>query len=198
MPPESTQQAANSTEFIVATSESIPDNAETPEANAQNPTLQSDSIPLPDDNLPKSASQKNKQPKPKAAQPEPNREAFWRATIQKQLQSGLSIREFCRREKLSTSAYHRWKRKIAKRDGQPFNDQSKQKTASKQNNNSKPTFIPVTLDPVSMSQPQVKQPQIEQPQVEILYASGTTVRIAAGCDEKTVSIILKAIGNGTC
>ena len=73
--------------------------------------------------------------------------------------------------------------------------QTKQKNVSKQNKNitSKPTFIPIAID----STPTL-QPQIEQPQVEILYASGTIVRIASGCDEKTISVILKAMENEAC
>ena len=142
---------------------------------------------------PGSTLQPNHQPEPngyepKAAEPEPNREAFWRSVMQRRLQSGLNIREFCRREQLSESAYHHWKRKFTQRDGQPINGKSKKKTASQQNSKSKPTFIPVALDPVAM----------HQPQVEIRYADGTIVRIAAGCDEATISIILKAMGNGAC
>lgn len=178
MQPESTLQEANSAEFIVATSESIPEMTETPSGNSQNPTPHSDSNSLPGDDL------------SKPAQLEPNRETFWRATIQQQLQSGLSILEFCRQRKLSSSGFHRWKTKITNQNGKT--SQTKKKTAAKQKN-SAPTFIPVSLDPV-----RTPQPQLEQPQVEILYASGTTVRIASGCDAKTVSIILKAMGNGTC
>jgi len=139
----------------------------------------------------------------KSSQQDPNREAFWRATIQQQRQSGLTIREFCRQRKLSESAWHRWKSKFARRDEQPVNETPKKKTISQQNNHSVPTFIPVALDPAAMrppqiNQPQVEQPQVEQPQVEILYAGGTTVRIASGCDEQTVVTILQVLGNSTC
>ncbi len=193
MQPESTHQEAVSAEFVIATHESSPPMAETPSGNSQNPTLQSDSISLQGDDLSKSALQKKHHSKP--TQPEPNREAHWRAIIQKRLQSGLSIREFCRQQKLSTSIFHRWKRKIATQDGRPLNGKSNKNTVSKQNKNvtSKPTFIPIAID----STPTL-QPQIEQPQVEILYASGTIVRIASGCDEKTISVILKAMENEAC
>ncbi len=192
MQSENTLQEANSTEFIIATSESIPTKTETPGGNSQKPTPHSDS--LQGDDLSKSALQKNNQnsnqQKLKPTQSEPNREAFWRSTIQKRLQSGLSIREFCRQQKLSTSIFHRWKRKIATQDGQHLNTKPNKKTVSKQNKNitPKPTFIPVAIDPAPML----------QPQIEILYASGTTVRIASGCDEKTISIILKAMETQTC
>jgi len=174
--PEGTHQADASADFISSTSSSI--------------------------------SQYHKQSKPDSGQPDSSREAFWRGIIQQRLQAGLNIREFCRREQLSESAYHYWKREIAKRDGQPFNGKSKKKTTSKQDRNSQPTFIPVSLDSVAMhqpqieqpqvEQPQIEQPQIEQPQIEILYASGTTVRIASGCDATTISVILQAMGNRTC
>jgi transposase len=46
------------------------------------------------------------------------REMFWREVIGRQAASGLGVRAFCRREKLTESAFHWWRRTIARRDAQ--------------------------------------------------------------------------------
>lgn len=46
------------------------------------------------------------------------KEQGWREVLARHLASGLSVREFCRRESLSESAFHSWRRTIAQRDGQ--------------------------------------------------------------------------------
>jgi hypothetical protein len=44
------------------------------------------------------------------------REAFWREVLRRQAVSGLGVRAFCRQEKLAESAFHWWRREIARRD----------------------------------------------------------------------------------
>ena len=46
---------------------------------------------------------------------DPGREAFWRQTLANFGKSGLSVREFCRREKLHESAFYAWRRTIKER-----------------------------------------------------------------------------------
>jgi hypothetical protein len=43
------------------------------------------------------------------------REAFWRRTLAGYGKSGLTVREFCRREKLQESAFYFWRRTIRHR-----------------------------------------------------------------------------------
>ncbi|MDX2037238.1 MAG: hypothetical protein SFX72_11355 [Isosphaeraceae bacterium] len=44
------------------------------------------------------------------------KEAFWRDTIRRQAGSGLSVREFCRRHRLSEPSFHGWRRTLQERD----------------------------------------------------------------------------------
>ena len=44
------------------------------------------------------------------------REVFWREVVGRQAASGLGVRAFCRQEKLAESAFHWWRREIARRD----------------------------------------------------------------------------------
>ncbi|QDT00872.1 IS66 family insertion sequence element accessory protein TnpA [Adhaeretor mobilis] len=50
-------------------------------------------------------------------QRDPAKEASWRKTLQRFSTSGLSVREFCRREQVTESAFYAWRRTVAERDG---------------------------------------------------------------------------------
>lgn len=51
---------------------------------------------------------------------DPGRESRWRGLLEQQRRSGLTVRAFCFREGLRESAFHYWRREIARRDGQAF------------------------------------------------------------------------------
>ena len=51
-----------------------------------------------------------------AKRPCPEKEAYWRAVLQRQLESGLSITDFCRAESISVSSFYQWRRVIRRRD----------------------------------------------------------------------------------
>lgn len=46
------------------------------------------------------------------------KERFWRDLVQRHRGSGLSVAEFCRREKLSQPSFYAWRRTLAERDSQ--------------------------------------------------------------------------------
>jgi hypothetical protein len=45
------------------------------------------------------------------------KERFWRDVLERRAASGMSVRAFCRREKLTESAFYAWRRTIGERDG---------------------------------------------------------------------------------
>jgi hypothetical protein len=63
-------------------------------------------------------------------QRDPAKEAYWRKTFQRFAASSLSVREFCKREQLSESAFYAWRRTIGERDVA---------------GNSQPAFVPAVL-----------------------------------------------------
>ena len=63
-------------------------------------------------------------------QRDPAKEAQWRGTLQQFASSGLSVREFCKREGVTESAFYAWRRTIGERDGA---------------SNSEPAFVPAVL-----------------------------------------------------
>jgi hypothetical protein len=44
------------------------------------------------------------------------REAFWRRVLARQRESGLGVRAFCRREKVSEPSFYAWRRVVRERD----------------------------------------------------------------------------------
>ena len=70
-------------------------------------------------------------------QRDPRREAMWRQILAKQAASGLSVREFCRRQKLTEASFYFWRRTIAERDGKGDRPVTERPTL--------PTFLPVRV-----------------------------------------------------
>jgi hypothetical protein len=49
---------------------------------------------------------------------DPERERYWREVLTSREQSGLSVREYCDRERLSEASYYYWRREVARRDSE--------------------------------------------------------------------------------
>jgi len=70
------------------------------------------------------------------------REAYWRDVVARFGASGLSVRVFCRREKLAESAFYFWRRTLAERDAPAANHGPRPTT---QRPAAPPAFLPVTI-----------------------------------------------------
>lgn len=62
-------------------------------------------------------------------------EHTWRRRLRRQAAGGLSIPEFCRRERISTASFYAWRRRLAAPPGTAPSDP--------------PLFVPVRLDPAA-------------------------------------------------
>lgn len=49
-------------------------------------------------------------------QRDPGREAFWRDAVRRQADSGLPVREFCKRHRLNEPSFYGWRRTLQGRD----------------------------------------------------------------------------------
>ncbi|MBX3435738.1 MAG: transposase [Pirellulales bacterium] len=63
-------------------------------------------------------------------QQDPAKEAYWRKVLKRFAASGLSVREFCKREQLTESQFYAWRRTIGERDGA---------------DNARPAFVPAAV-----------------------------------------------------
>ena len=91
-------------------------------------------------------------------QRDPGREQYWRVTMARWRASGLSIRAFCRRQSLTESAFHFWRRELRLRE--PAAAGPTPVVAS-------PAFVPVTVMPTATFA------------VEVQCPSGHVVKLAA-------------------
>ena len=93
-----------------------------------------------------------------------DQQQFWQMVIETWQSSGLSIRQFCKKESLSEPSFYSWRKKLT-------GDNSEQDTQHKPE---APAFIEVAI------------PQNNSAAIELLLISGSTLKIPAGVDAKTL------------
>lgn len=98
-------------------------------------------------------------------------EQFWRMAIETWQASGLSIRQFCKNEGLSEPQFYSWRKKLA---GDSTEHDEK-------NEPGPPSFIEVAI------------PKDNHAAVELLLTSGSTLKIPAGIDAKTLTTIISVL-----
>jgi hypothetical protein len=121
---------------------------------------------------------------------DPAREKFWRRALRDQRRSGLSVRDFCRREGLKDWTFRWWRQELARRDQQsapaPRGEPDGGPT------DAAPAFLPVrVIDPEAVS----TRPA---PPIEIALDGGPTVRVFAGFDPGTLGDVLALLEGRRC
>lgn len=71
----------------------------------------------------------------------PALESAWRRRLRQQLDSGLTIHEFCKRQGVSTASFHAWKRRLSLQAAVPI---APSRTAA---------FVPVVVSPFHEAHP---------------------------------------------
>ena len=112
---------------------------------------------------------------------------YWRGVLERQGASGLSVRKFCRDEKIAEASFHGWKRKLLHGD-RPAGDSSEKggrkrpeaKPVTKQTDNAA-VFIPVRVSPAANDR------------VEIVHPRGHVVRLPATVDANSLRQILDVL-----
>jgi transposase-like protein len=92
---------------------------------------------------------------------DPKLAALWQKRVERQLRSGLSVQEYCRREGVSTASFYAWKRRL------PVSHARAERSVRRR---------------VSKGRPRpggfVQVPMVSN-WVEVCFADGTTVRVPA-------------------
>lgn len=113
------------------------------------------------------------------------KEVFWRSVVEKQKLSGVTVREFCRREGLAEPSFYAWRREIAKRDGQSADEVSQSADAA---------FIPVeVIDQRSVSKLAVDVPLLASDRLEIVTPGGFTLRFDGETDLHRLGEVLATV-----
>ena len=116
-------------------------------------------------------------------------EQRWRERIAEQAASGLTVRDFCRREQLPESAFYFWRREVARRAAErkaKLPARRKRRTGAKVGVLSPPRFLPVTSEAFGFAG------------IEIMLADGRRVRVTGGCDVETLRQVLAVLENRPC
>jgi hypothetical protein len=70
------------------------------------------------------------------------KEQFWRDVVKRHSASGLGVRAFCQRERLTESSFFAWRRTLAERDNETNSvTPAKRRAPTKQ-----PAFLPILLN----------------------------------------------------
>lgn len=109
------------------------------------------------------------------------REANWRGILTRFSLSGMSVREFCRRETLSEPSFYAWRRTLQQRDAEPA---SRSEPVSR---SPVPTFLPVEV-----------RREIHAPAPEIVVELGRdlAIRVGEGIPIERIAALVRALQPG--
>ena len=107
-------------------------------------------------------------------QQDSGRERFWRAAVARQAESRLTVRAFCRQEKLRETAFYFWRRTIAERD-------------AKRNITATSAFVPVVLSDRRMA---------SAAEITIELRGGRTLRLSESTPPDRLAAIVLALETG--
>ncbi len=117
---------------------------------------------------------------------DPARARSWRLRIREQEQSGLSVREFCRREGRKDWTFRWWRQELIRRDKAPA------LTPPAEPIGALPAFLPVRLVDLEAVAPR------PVPAIEIVLPAGPTVRVPHGFDPRTLGEVLAVLEGRPC
>ena len=104
------------------------------------------------------------------SQRDPEREQFWREVVRRQASSGVSVREFCRREQLAETSFFAWRRTIQKRDGEVESSDG-------------PAFVPAV----------VTSPPLGDPSIVLELTSGTALKLPESISAARLAELVHAL-----
>ena len=111
---------------------------------------------------------------------------YWRSVLDRQRESDLNVRQFCREHRVSEASFHSWKRKIADREREAVTvsvDGGQERPATrpgKQTENAA-VFIPVRVSASASSH------------LELVHPRGHVLRVPAVFDEGSLLQVLDVL-----
>ena len=105
---------------------------------------------------------------------------YWRSVLERQQESGLSVRQFCKEHQVSEASFHSWKRKIAASSEDSGQKHLPARQVAKQTNNAA-VFIPVRVSAAAGSL------------LELVHPRGHVLRVPAVFDEGSLRQVLNVL-----
>lgn len=125
------------------------------------------------------------------------KEEFWRFVLTQRIESGLSVRDFCRQEGLSEPSFYSWRRTIAGRDAE---DGGLQKAPANLPPAGGLLPVKVTFAPEAQTGfsdgglSSVSSSSVEYHGLEITTPAGLKVRVGEACSLELIERTFVAIG----
>lgn len=129
------------------------------------------------------------------------KERFWRDVVRRQTTSGLSVREFCRLEKVGEASFYAWRRTLALRDQETTRKKPKRSATPKRSKkrprrrtpsstgNGRGHFVPLAVVGKGRSNP--------GPHLEIVTPGDWRVQVPSGFDAETLADVLGMLSTAT-
>lgn len=110
-----------------------------------------------------------------------DRESYWRGIVERQVESGLSVADFCRQESISTFSLYGWRRKLRGReaDQRPKNRRTDRVDVGAV---SAAQLLPVRIESPGRS-----------PHVRVLLPHGVSLDVSYGSDASALTMVLRAL-----
>ena len=132
------------------------------------------------------------------------KERTWRAVLDRQRQSGLSVRAFCERGRISEASYDVWRREFQRRDQESpigrqldreFHVRPPSRSASVASTSTKrpvdsPAFVPVVIEPGGTP---VERDEHVARVLEVACVDGSRVSVWPGCDAEFLRSALQVL-----
>lgn len=119
---------------------------------------------------------------------DPGKQWFWSACVSRWRRSGLSVREFCRREALSEPSFYAWRRILTQRQASPVSG-GPHSVAPRRPVSTGERFLPVQVAcPIPTA----------STAIEILLPAGQRLRVRPGFDRQTLEAVLELLERRSC
>jgi len=112
------------------------------------------------------------------------KEAAWRRRVDRHAASGQSVRAWCCRHRVKETAFHWWRRELARRDAeQPW-------PARRDGRAQAPSFLPVHVTDDSAGD--------ADSQIEIVFTDGQRVRVTGTVNSEMLTQVLDILERRVC
>jgi hypothetical protein len=112
------------------------------------------------------------------------REAVWRRRLNQQANSEQSVRAWCRRHRVTETAFYWWRRELARRDA------GRKRSVRRETKAQAHSFVPVqVVDPAARDGEQ---------QIEIVLTDGRRVRVAGPVNREMLADVLDMLEHRAC
>jgi hypothetical protein len=110
---------------------------------------------------------------------------FWRGVVGRQGRSGRSVRDFCRREGVSTASFYNWRRRLGERPAIV----AAEPRGGRGRGGPRPAFVAVNVRPTAGAAADLSGAAC----IEIVLPGDVTVRVSDGVSRQTLVDVLAAV-----